>query len=63
MLIIGCCLLAVAVLAAFNNPAVKEGLEKQGNIIKVSTADEAHGVIVRDVAKYAAVAKKVNLTP
>jgi len=52
-----------ALMAAFNNPTVKDTLEKQGNAIKVSSPDEARAVISQDQAKYSALAKKINLTP
>jgi tripartite-type tricarboxylate transporter receptor subunit TctC len=50
-----------AVAVAYADPAVKEWMAKQGNTIKVSTPDEAQASIRRDLAKYAALAKKINL--
>jgi len=52
-----------ALLVTFDNPAVREVLEKQGNTIKVSTPEEAQAVIRQDVLKYSELAKKINLTP
>lgn len=52
-----------ALFAAFNSPAIKETVEKQGNIVRVSSPQEALDVIRRDVAKYNALAKKINLVP
>lgn len=52
-----------AVAATFQSPAIKDSLEKQGNIINVSTPAEALAVIRHDVAKYTALAKKINLVP
>nr|WP_251011178.1 tripartite tricarboxylate transporter substrate binding protein [Variovorax paradoxus] len=52
-----------ALLATVNTPGIREALEKQGNIVKVSTSAEALVVVQRDVAKYSALAKKINLTP
>lgn len=52
-----------AAVAAFNNPAIRETLEKQGNIVRVSTSAEAAAVIRNDVDKYAALARKINLAP
>lgn len=52
-----------ALLQTFDNPTVKAGLEKQGNVIKVSTPQEAQDIIRQDVLKYSALAKKINLTP
>ncbi len=52
-----------AVDAAFNEPAVREALEKQGNVVAVSSPAEAQAVIQNDVAKYRELAKKIKLTP
>jgi len=52
-----------AVLATFNNPAMKDALEKQGNIVRVTTPTEAAGIIRQDMEKYAALARKINLVP
>lgn len=51
-----------ALVATFNAPAVKEPLERQGNTIKVLTPDETQAVIRRDMLKYEALARKINLT-
>jgi tripartite-type tricarboxylate transporter receptor subunit TctC len=51
-----------ALLRTFNDPVIKEGLEKQGNTINVVTPEEALAVIRQDMVKYGALAKKINLT-
>ncbi|MDY0271268.1 MAG: tripartite tricarboxylate transporter substrate binding protein [Advenella sp.] len=50
-----------AILASFNNPTIKNTIEKQGNIVKVSTPEEALGKIRSDVQRYTDMAKKINL--
>lgn len=52
-----------AVHATFNNPAIREALEKQGNIVRVTSPAEASDIIRSDVEKFAALAKKINLAP
>lgn len=52
-----------ALVVVFRDPAIKEALEKQGNIVRVGSPAEAQLVIQQDVAKYAALAKKINLVP
>jgi tripartite-type tricarboxylate transporter receptor subunit TctC len=52
-----------AVVAAFNDPAVKEAMAKQGNSIHVSTPEQAHAAFRSELAKYAALVKKVGLEP
>ncbi|TWO69829.1 tripartite tricarboxylate transporter substrate binding protein [Caenimonas sedimenti] len=52
-----------AVVAAFNDPAVKETMAKQGNTIAISTPEEAQAAFRRELAKYAALVKKVGLEP
>jgi len=52
-----------AVVAAFNDPAVKDAMAKQGNTIAISTPEQAHAAFRRELAKYAALAKKVGLEP
>jgi tripartite-type tricarboxylate transporter receptor subunit TctC len=52
-----------AVVAAFNDPAVKEAMAKQGNSIHVSTPEQAQAAFRSELAKYAALVKKVGLEP
>jgi tripartite-type tricarboxylate transporter receptor subunit TctC len=52
-----------AFIAGFQDPAVKEAMAKQGNTINVSTPGEAQATFKRELAKYAALAKKVGLEP
>jgi tripartite-type tricarboxylate transporter receptor subunit TctC len=50
-----------AVSAAFNDPVVKETMAKQGNTISISSPADAATAFRRELAKYAALAKKVGL--
>ncbi|WBY02557.1 tripartite tricarboxylate transporter substrate binding protein [Ramlibacter tataouinensis] len=52
-----------AVVSAFGDPAVKEAMAKQGNTIQISSVEEAQAAFRRELAKYAAVVKKVGLEP
>jgi tripartite-type tricarboxylate transporter receptor subunit TctC len=52
-----------AVIAAFADPAVKETMAKQGNTINISTTEQAQAAFRRELAKYAALVKKVGLEP
>ncbi|NML47172.1 tripartite tricarboxylate transporter substrate binding protein [Ramlibacter sp. G-1-2-2] len=52
-----------AVTAAFADPAVKDVMAKQGNTIKVSTPEQAQSAFHTELAKYAALVKKVGLEP
>jgi tripartite-type tricarboxylate transporter receptor subunit TctC len=52
-----------AVVAAFADPAVKEAMAKQGNTINISTPEQAHAAFRRELAKYAALVKKVGIEP
>ena len=52
-----------AVVAAFADPAVKEAMAKQGNTINISTSEQAQAAFRRELAKYAALVKKVGLEP
>jgi tripartite-type tricarboxylate transporter receptor subunit TctC len=52
-----------AVVAAFNDPAVKEVMAKQGNTINISTPEQANAAFRNELAKYAALVKKVGLEP
>ena len=50
-----------AVVAAFNDPAVKETMARQGNTIAISTPEQAAQAYRRELAKYAALVKKAGL--
>src|SRR3954471_24081548 len=52
-----------AVVAAFNDPAVKEAMAKQGNSIQISSTEQAQHAFRSELAKYAALVKKVGLEP
>jgi tripartite-type tricarboxylate transporter receptor subunit TctC len=52
-----------AVVAAFNDPQVKEAMARQGNMIAISTPEEAQVAFRRELAKYAQIVKKVGLKP
>lgn len=49
------------VVAAFNDPGVKETMAKQGNTIAISTPEQAVAAFKRELAKYAALVKKAGL--
>jgi tripartite-type tricarboxylate transporter receptor subunit TctC len=50
-----------AVVTAFKDPAVMEAMAKQGNTINVSTPEQAQTAFQSELAKYAALVKKVGL--
>ena len=52
-----------ALVAAFNDPAVKEAMAKQGNTISVSTTEQAQAAFRSELARFAALVKKVGLEP
>ena len=52
-----------AVVAAFNDPAVKEAMAKQGNTIQISTPEQAQAAFRSELAKYAALTRKLGLEP
>jgi tripartite-type tricarboxylate transporter receptor subunit TctC len=52
-----------AVVSAFNDPAVKEAMAKQGNSIHISSTEQAQAAFRSELAKYAALVKKVGLEP
>jgi tripartite-type tricarboxylate transporter receptor subunit TctC len=52
-----------AVVAAFNDPAVKDAMAKQGNIINISTPEQAQAAFKHELARFAALVKKVGLEP
>ena len=51
-----------AFVAAFAAPEVREAMDKQGNIIKPSTPEEAAKYFRSEAARYAALVKKANVT-
>lgn len=52
-----------AVVAAFNDDAVKAMMAKQGNTIRITTPEQAQAAFRTELAKYAALVKKVGLEP
>ena len=52
-----------AVLTAFADPAVKDAMARQGNVINVSTTDYARDFFRTETAKYAAIVKKAGVEP
>ncbi|MBC5767210.1 Bug family tripartite tricarboxylate transporter substrate binding protein [Ramlibacter albus] len=52
-----------ALVAAFNDPAVKETMAKQGNTINISTPEQAQAGFRRELQRFAALVKKVGLEP
>jgi tripartite-type tricarboxylate transporter receptor subunit TctC len=52
-----------AVVAAFADAAVKEMMAKQGNTIRITTTEQAQAAFRSELAKYAAMVKKVGLEP
>lgn len=52
-----------AVVAAFNDPVVKDTMARQGNTIAISTPEQAQAAFRRELAKYAALVKKAGLEP
>lgn len=52
-----------ALVAAFNDPAVKEAMAKQGNTISVSSTEQAQAAFRSELARFAALVKKVGLEP
>lgn len=52
-----------AVVTAFNDPAVKEAMAKQGNTIQIGSPEQAKAAFQQELVKYAALVKKVGLEP
>jgi tripartite-type tricarboxylate transporter receptor subunit TctC len=50
-----------AVVAAFDDPEVKDAMSKQGNVISVGPADKAMPFFRSELAKYAALVKKAGV--
>jgi tripartite-type tricarboxylate transporter receptor subunit TctC len=53
--------LHAAVVAAFNDPEVKEAMAKQGNVINVQPADKAAAFFRSERARYAELVKKAGV--
>jgi tripartite-type tricarboxylate transporter receptor subunit TctC len=52
-----------ALLAAFNDPAVKETMAKQGNTIAISSVEQAQKSFRSEKERFAALVKKVGIEP
>ena len=52
-----------ALIAAFNDAAVKESMSRQGNVISISSPEQAQKVFRSELSRYAALVKKVGLEP
>ena len=50
-----------ALVAAFNDPAVKDTMAKQGNTIAISTPEAAASFFRSELAKYAGLVKKAGV--
>jgi tripartite-type tricarboxylate transporter receptor subunit TctC len=50
-----------ALIAAFDDPAVKEAMLKQGNVINISTTEFAQGYFKSEKEKYAKLVKKAGI--
>lgn len=50
-----------AVVAAFNEPEVKEAMARQGNVINIGSADAAMPFFRAELAKYAAIVKRAGV--
>ena len=52
-----------ALVAAFNDPTVKETMAKQGNTIAISTPEHAQKAFRAEMERFAALVKKVGIEP
>ncbi|CAN5897763.1 tripartite tricarboxylate transporter substrate binding protein [soil metagenome] len=50
-----------AIVTAFSSPDVREAMDKQGNLIKPTSADDAAKFFRSEAARYAALVKKANV--
>jgi tripartite-type tricarboxylate transporter receptor subunit TctC len=50
-----------AVVAAFNDPAVKETMARQGNVINIQSADKAMPFFRSEMARFAQLVKKAGV--
>lgn len=51
-----------AVVAAFNSAEVREAMDKQGNVVRPTTSEQAASYFRSEAARYAALVKKANVT-
>jgi tripartite-type tricarboxylate transporter receptor subunit TctC len=51
-----------ALIAALSDPSIQPALEKVGNVIKVSSTEEAQAIVRQDMRKYAELVKKIKLS-
>lgn len=52
-----------ALVVAFDDPAVKEAMAKQGNIIAITSPEQAKAEFRSELAKYASLVKKAGIEP
>jgi tripartite-type tricarboxylate transporter receptor subunit TctC len=52
-----------ALVAAFNDPAVKDTMAKQGNTINISSVEQAQKAFRSEMERFAALVKKVGIEP
>jgi tripartite-type tricarboxylate transporter receptor subunit TctC len=52
-----------AVVAAFNDPVVKDAMAKQGNTISIASTEQTQKSFRTEMAKYAALVKKAGIEP
>lgn len=52
-----------AVVAAFNDPAIKDAMVKQGNTISVGTPEQAQATFRSELVRFGSLVKKVGLEP
>ena len=52
-----------AVVAAFNDPGVRDAMAKQGNVINVSTPEQAQAMFRSELVRFGNLVKKVGLEP
>ena len=51
------------IVAAFNDPAVKETMAKQGNVINILSVEQSQAMFKSELVKYAGLVKKAGLEP
>ncbi|NBQ86426.1 MAG: tripartite tricarboxylate transporter substrate binding protein [Betaproteobacteria bacterium] len=52
-----------AIVTTFNDPSVKDAMARQGNVIQVSTPEQAQSGFRTELQKYAALVKKAGVEP
>ncbi|MGE4242107.1 Bug family tripartite tricarboxylate transporter substrate binding protein [Ramlibacter sp.] len=52
-----------ALVSTFAAPEVKEAMDKQGNMVALTTPEQAHAYFRSELAKYAALVKKAGVEP